>query len=83
VGAHGVQDAGERGLVGVAVQAEVGRRDPASGETAVASTISIAAPESARWPRWMKCQSVADPSSALYWHIGAMMMRLASRSSPI
>src|SRR5678816_1106933 len=31
----------------------------------------------------MKCQSVAEPSSALYWHIGAMMMRLASRSSPI
>ena len=54
-----------------------------SGETAVASTISIAAPESARWPRWIRCQSVAEPSSALYWHIGAMMMRLASRSSPI
>ena len=54
-----------------------------SGETAVASTISIAAPDSARWPRWIRCQSVAEPSSALYWHIGAMRMRLASRSSPI
>ena len=31
VGAHGAQHAGQRGFVGVAVQAEVGRRDPALG----------------------------------------------------
>ena len=45
-----------------------------------------------RWPRcrtsprptapamlmWVKCQSLASPSSAEYWHIGATMMRLGS-----
>jgi hypothetical protein len=28
------------------------------------------------------CQSVAFPSCAEYWHIGAMTMRLASSSEP-
>ena len=28
------------------------------------------------------CQSVADPSSAEYWHMGAMMMRFSSRNAP-
>ena len=54
-----------------------------SGETAVASMIRSPAPESARWPRWIRCQSVAEPSCAEYWHIGATMMRLARRSAPI
>ena len=36
------------------------------------------APESARLPRWIMCQSVAQPSSAEYWHIGEMTMRLGS-----
>ena len=54
-----------------------------SAETAVASTISRPAPDSARWPRWIRCQSRAEPSLAEYWHIGAMMIRLARRSGPI
>jgi hypothetical protein len=37
-----------------------------SGNTAVASMIRSPAPESARLPRWMRCQSVARPSSAEY-----------------
>src|SRR5215218_10727195 len=52
-----------------------------SAVTAVASIVSSAAPDSARCPRWMTCQSVMQPSSAEYWHIGAMTMRLA-RLSP-
>ena len=46
--------------------------------TAVASMQNIAAPDSARELIWVKCQSVAEPSTAEYWHIGATMMRLAS-----
>jgi len=37
-----------------------------SGNTAVASMIRSPAPESARLPRWIRCQSVARPSSAEY-----------------
>src|SRR5271166_991600 len=44
--------------------------------------VSSAAPDNARWPRWMRCQSVMHPSSAEYWHIGAMTMRLARLSLP-
>ena len=54
-----------------------------SGEPRSPRRSASPAPESARWPRWIRCQSVAEPSSARYWHIGAMTMRLASRSSPI
>src|SRR5690606_11530115 len=32
--------------------------------------------------RWIRCQSVVQPSSAEYWHIGAMTIRLASSRSP-
>ena len=32
-------------------------------------------------PRWADAQSVAQPSTALYWHIGATTIRL-SRVSP-
>ena len=46
-----------------------------SDSTAVASITSSAAPDSARWPRCTVCHSVAAPSTALYWHIGAMTMR--------
>src|ERR1700752_2891992 len=46
--------------------------------TPVASMQNIAAPESASELMWVKCQSVAEPSTAEYWHIGATMMRLAS-----
>ncbi len=52
-----------------------------SGSTAVASRISSPAPDRASWPRWIMCQSVALPSSAEYWHIGAITMRFG-RVSP-
>ncbi len=53
-----------------------------SGDTAVASVISNPAPERAKLPRWIRCQSVARPSSAEYWHMGAMMMRFGRSSDP-
>src|SRR5215217_572657 len=53
-----------------------------SGTTAVASIVSKAAPERARWPRWIVCQSVMQPFTAEYWHIGAMTMRLRRVSGP-
>src|SRR5439155_26718303 len=46
--------------------------------TAVASMQKIAAPDSASELMWVKCQSLASPSTEEYWHIGATMMRLAS-----
>jgi hypothetical protein len=46
--------------------------------TAVASMQNIAAPDSASVLMCVKCQSVASPFSAEYWHIGATMMRLGS-----
>ena len=39
-----------------------------------------ASPELASIPRWVRCQSEATPSLALYWHIGATTMRLAKVS---
>ena len=45
--------------------------------TWVASMQNIAAPDSDRLLMWVKCQSLAEPSSAEYWHIGDTMMRLA------
>src|SRR3954453_20666227 len=45
--------------------------------------VSSGAPDSARWPKWRRCQSVMHPSWAEYWHIGAITMRLASSRSPI
>ena len=42
---------------------------------------NIAAPDSASVLIWVKCQSLASPFSAEYWHIGATMMRLASLRS--
>src|SRR5450432_2023130 len=46
--------------------------------TAVASMQNIAAPDSASMLICVKCQSLASPFSAEYWHIGATMMRLGS-----
>lgn len=53
-----------------------------SASTAVASMISMPAPESASWPRCIRCQDVALPSCAEYWHIGAITIRLGSVSVP-
>src|SRR5690348_8685124 len=49
--------------------------------TAVASIIKSPAPDTASEPRCCLCQSLALPSSALYWHIGDTTMRLASVTS--
>src|SRR5580692_7641895 len=46
--------------------------------TWVASMQNIAAPDSAIVFMWVKCQSLASPFSAEYWHIGDTMMRLGS-----
>src|ERR1700722_1854708 len=46
--------------------------------TWVASTTTRPAPELASMPRCAMCQSLAQPSVALYWHIGATTIRLSS-----
>src|SRR6476469_9691497 len=46
--------------------------------TSVISTNTSPAPEFASMPRCDMCQSPITPSAALYWHIGATLMRLAS-----
>src|SRR5215471_8407495 len=46
--------------------------------TAVASMQNIAAPDSASELMWVKCQSLASPLTAEYWHMGATMIRLGS-----
>jgi len=46
------------------------------GSTAVASAMTKPAPPTARDPRWTRCQSVTNPSSELYWHIGLTPTRL-------
>jgi len=48
------------------------------GSTSVISKHSRAAPELASIPRWAKCQSVIEPSTAEYWHIGDTMIRFSS-----
>src|SRR5258708_35896725 len=50
----------------------------AIASTCVASMQNIAAPDSASELICVKCQSLASPSRAEYWHIGATMMRLGS-----
>ena len=51
-----------------------------SAETAVASVITSAAAPMANWPRCIRCQSVAEPCEAWYWHIGETTIRLVSMS---
>src|SRR5262249_13592520 len=46
--------------------------------TSVISATTKPAPELASMPRWVRCQSEATPSLALYWHMGDTTMRLAS-----
>src|SRR3954463_46191 len=46
--------------------------------TSVISTNTRPAPEFASMPRCVMCQSPITPSAALYWHIGATVMRLVS-----
>src|SRR5258706_15689880 len=46
-----------------------------SGSTAAASGKINPAPPVAILPRWTKCQSLASPSCAEYWHIGETTTR--------
>ncbi len=46
--------------------------------TPVASTNTRAAPPMAKRPRCTRCQSLATPSMALYWHMGETTMRFLS-----
>ena len=46
-------------------------------DTAVASIVNNPAPDCSSWPQCTVCQSVAQPSTAEYWHIGETTMRLA------
>ena len=46
-----------------------------SGNTAVASAITSPAPPTALLPRCTRCQSLARPCCAEYWHIGDTAMR--------
>ena len=48
------------------------------GSIAVASVGTSPAPPTARDPRCTRCQSVANPSTLLYWHIGETPIRLRS-----
>jgi hypothetical protein len=41
-----------------------------SGETAVASVKISPTPPTALLPRCTRCQSLVNPSIAVYWHIG-------------
>jgi hypothetical protein len=41
-----------------------------------------AAPLLSKLAQWAKCQSVACPFSAEYWHMGATTVRLASVNGP-
>ena len=54
-----------------------------SGLTPVASRVTSAAPEFNRLLQCAKCQSVARPSCAEYWHMGATTMRLAKCTGPL
>ena len=50
--------------------------------TAVASTTTMPAREMASCIRCWRCQSVALPSAAEYWHMGETTMRLGSSTGP-
>src|SRR3569623_851473 len=52
-----------------------------SGTTPVASMITRPKPPSAKRPRCTKCQALAKPCLAEYWHIGATTARLRSVNS--
>src|ERR1700684_2635709 len=51
-------------------------RPPAS--TAAASVKTSPAPPTARLPKWTRCQSLLNPSSLEYWHMGETKTRLGT-----
>jgi hypothetical protein len=79
----GREDAFKRRLVGIRVQPETAGVIRPSGATAVISTIITPAPDNDSEPKCCRCQSFAEPSTALYWHIGDTAMRLARVRPPM
>ena len=77
--APGLRDhARERGFVVVGIQAQTAVGDAAMPFDLGCLHDHQAAPECAIIPRCIRCQSLAQPSSAEYWHMGDTTMRLAS-----
>ena len=76
LGMHETRDPGQWLDVPVAPNSHVAGEIRPSRVTAVASTITRATPPAARLPRCTRCQSLAIPSSATYWHMGDITMRL-------
>ena len=54
-----------------------------TAETAVASMVNRPAPLLSKLVQWLRCQSVAWPFSAEYWHMGATTMRLGKVRGPL
>src|ERR1700733_11702418 len=54
-----------------------------AASTAVASSVRSPAPDIDSEPRCCWCQSLALPSTALYWHIGDTAMRFSSVTPPM
>lgn len=52
-----------------------------AGSTAVASTITMPAPDKAMLDKWTACHELASPSVATYWHIGDTTIRFGIVSS--
>src|SRR5271157_5092720 len=50
------------------------------GLTSVISVITSPAAPSEKLPRCIRCQSFAEPSSELYWHMGETTMRFGNVS---
>src|SRR5262245_44145381 len=51
--------------------------------TPVASTTTSPAPDMASWAQCWRCHTgLGEPSSALYWHIGEITIRLGNSSGP-
>ncbi len=75
-------DADERVLAGVRVDAEAAMGDAAVPLDMGRFEHEQAGTEFASMPRWVMCQSSATPSLALYWHIGDTAMRFDSSRSP-
>jgi hypothetical protein len=71
-------DPGQGPDVLVAPDAEVAVRDPPVPGDGVASTTTSATPSAALLPKCTRCQSSADPSAAMYWHMGDITIRLRS-----
>jgi hypothetical protein len=53
-----------------------------SGNTPVASIVNKPAPLLSKLAQCIKCQSVASPFTAWYWHIGATTMRFGKTRLP-